>query len=58
MKPAQQSKGTAEKKPRATDTQLMGSAATTQTTVEAASARPAFGSPSAAMWSRYIDSRM
>ena len=58
MKQEQQTKGVAEKKPQTAGIPLMSSAATTTTIVETARVRSAFGSPSAAVWTRYIDSRM
>jgi hypothetical protein len=58
MKPAQQSKRAAEKKPSSTVTPLMGSAATTPPVAGKGPSASSFGSPPGAVWNRYIDSRM
>jgi hypothetical protein len=54
MKPAQQRKGVTEKKPADL---TLGAPSTTAVT-ETSQAKSAHGSPSAAVWTRYIDSRM
>ncbi len=56
MKPEQHTKGVAEKKPRASGISLTAPSPTT--TVEPARAQAASGSPSEAVWTKYIDSRM
>jgi hypothetical protein len=58
MKPAQQSKPSAEKKSQVSLTPLMGSPAVTAPGAGKSPSASSFGSPPGAVWSRYIDSRM
>ena len=56
MKASQHKSGLAEKKPQTTAEPLLSAAAST--TTSASKSKVGDGSPSAAVWSRYIDSRM
>jgi hypothetical protein len=57
MKTRQQKPGMVEKKPQPASQPIL-SAGATQSVAGNAAAKPVFGSPSAAVWSKYIDSRM
>ena len=58
MKPQQSLKRTSEKKPASDQSPLMAPAASPAAAGDKGRSASAFGSPSGAVWNRYIDSRM